>query len=137
MIPVDRSKVPPPSDLFGPDSPGDNESIRVVGFYTDPANKEASFTYAAYKLPTVKEAIQTLFHGKCAYCESNYTNVHPVDVEHFRPKGRIVVEGKPSKPGYYWLAARWENLLPSCIDCNRERKQLLETGQKSLVGKKD
>lgn len=26
-------------------------------------------------------------------------------------------------PGYFWLAADWENLLPSCIDCNRERKK--------------
>jgi hypothetical protein len=25
------------------------------------------------------------------------------------------------KPGYYWLAANWDNLLPSCIDCNRRR----------------
>jgi hypothetical protein len=25
------------------------------------------------------------------------------------------------RTGYYWLAAEWSNLLPSCIDCNRER----------------
>jgi hypothetical protein len=30
---------------------------------------------------------------------------------------------KLQKPGYYWLAASWDNLLPSCIDCNRERMQ--------------
>ena len=137
MIRVDRSKVPPPADLFGPGSAGFDENVKVVGFYNDPANKEESFKYAAYKLATVKEAIEKLFHGKCAYCESKYSNVQPVDVEHFRPKGRVVVDDKPTKPGYYWLAASWENLLPSCIDCNRERKQLLEDGRKSLVGKKD
>jgi hypothetical protein len=26
-------------------------------------------------------------------------------------------------PGYWWLAADWDNLLPSCIDCNRRRRQ--------------
>ena len=51
-----------------------------------------------------------------------------MDIEHYRPKGAII-ELDPStykpyrkskkvpalKPGYYWLAANWENLRPSCI----------------------
>jgi hypothetical protein len=41
------------------------------------------------------------------------------------------------KPGYYWLAADWENLLPSCIDCNRSRKQLLPNGETRTLGKKN
>jgi hypothetical protein len=74
-----------------------------------------------------------LFNGKCAYCEAKITLTQPGDVEHFRPKGRVVDENfkpihvrHPSKgdivhPGYYWLAYEWRNLLPSCIDCNRYR----------------
>jgi hypothetical protein len=75
-----------------------------------------------------------LFRQKCAYCESKIANTQPGDVEHFRPKGRVVddnfkpirvkhaVKGEINHPGYYWLAYDWSNLLPSCIDCNRFRK---------------
>jgi hypothetical protein len=74
-----------------------------------------------------------LFNGKCAYCEAKITLTQPGDVEHFRPKGRVVDEnfkpvrikhptkGEMIHPGYYWLAYDWHNLLPSCIDCNRYR----------------
>jgi len=92
------------------------------------------------KEPEVKSALYTrykqfllkLFNGKCAYCETKITAAQPGDVEHFRPKGRVVDENfKPIRvrqngkevehPGYYWLAYDWSNLLPSCTDCNRFR----------------
>jgi uncharacterized protein (TIGR02646 family) len=80
-----------------------------------------SFSFSAYKDAGVKAALEKLFHGKCAYCETYYSAQAPVDVEHFRPKG--AVEGEPTHSGYWWIAMSWENLLPSCIDCNRRRKQ--------------
>lgn len=80
--------------------------------------------FKAYGDPAVKTALHTLFGGHCAYCESRYDHVSPMDVEHFRPKGAVIeADGKLSKPGYYWLAADWDNLLPSCIGCNRARSQ--------------
>src|SRR5262245_40081226 len=75
-----------------------------------------------------------LFNGKCAYCETDIESNQPGDVEHFRPKGRVVDEefepirinhpkwGEMDHPGYFWLAYEWDNLFPSCIDCNRYRK---------------
>jgi uncharacterized protein (TIGR02646 family) len=81
-----------------------------------------------YKDGAVKAALDAMFHGKCAYCEFMYIGGMPVDIEHFRPKGAVIVGGKMRKPGYYWLAAKWENLLPSCIDCNRKRDQELQDG---------
>ena len=79
-----------------------------------------------------KQFLLKLFNNKCAYCETLFTAAQPGDVEHFRPKGRVVDENfKPilvkyqnreiEHPGYYWLAYDWKNLLPSCIDCNRFR----------------
>jgi hypothetical protein len=67
------------------------------------------------------------FHQKCAYCEIKIVpGQRAGDVEHFRPKGRVMTrDGKPvfSKeephPGYYWLAYYWQNLLPACLACNR------------------
>ena len=88
-----------------------------------------------------KEEIFAAFSQKCAYCETNFSG-QSGDVEHFRPKGRVVDEkdspvylvdenGKrlmnPDNtpklhPGYYWLAYNWENLLPSCSKCNSSNK---------------
>lgn len=77
--------------------------------------------FKAYKLASVKVGLEKLFGGKCAYCESVYDSTAPVDVEHYRPKGRV--QEAPDHDGYWWLAADWDNLLPSCIDCNRRRRQ--------------
>lgn len=123
MIRVDRRRVPEPASLA---AAGIDERERAVALYSDAANKDASFTYIAYKGRDVVEALTALFRGKCAYCETSYAPVTPVDIEHFRPKGAIAIElgngeRKRSKPGYYWLAADWDNLLASCPDCNRAR----------------
>lgn len=87
-----------------------------------PGTKRTAFTFKVYKADEVKRRLEELFHGKCAYCESFYASQAPVDVEHYRPKG--AVEGEPNHPGYWWLGMEWTNLLPSCLDCNRRRKQL-------------
>ena len=123
VIRVDRAAVPAPPSLA---IAGVKERDRAVELYDDPANCEASFTFRAYKGRDVVAALTALFHGKCAYCESSYAPVTPVDIEHFRPKGAIAIDTgggrcKRSKPGYYWLAADWDNLLASCPDCNRAR----------------
>ncbi|MER9526673.1 hypothetical protein NKI96_24410 [Mesorhizobium sp. M0292] len=85
---------------------------------------------------------------KCAYCESKIEN-QPGDVEHFRPKGRVTdqfgnivntsIEGKSSPhPGYFWLAYDVDNLLMSCIDCNRRRKHAFDDGEGlTSYGKED
>lgn len=87
------------------------------------AKKKETFNFKAYKEESVKKALEKLFFGKCAYCEGRYSGIHPVDIEHWRPKAEVIVDelGKERRYGYYWLAADWENLLPSCIDCNRVR----------------
>jgi uncharacterized protein (TIGR02646 family) len=73
-----------------------------------------------------------LFNGKCAYCEAKIIlDQHGGDVEHYRPKGGVTDENdqaieiddgngtKQPHYGYYWLVYSWQNLLPSCIACNR------------------
>lgn len=86
-----------------------------------PGTERTAFEFRSYKADEVKRWLEELFHGKCAYCESYYAAQAPVDVEHYRPKG--AVEGAHDHPGYWWLAMDWDNLLPSCIDCNRRRRQ--------------
>jgi uncharacterized protein (TIGR02646 family) len=129
MIRIDRKKVAPPPEL---QSRGEAERAEAIAFFGKKKNRTQPFSFKAYKHPAVVEALASLFHSKCAYCESVYAATQPVDVEHYRPKGAVVGErGRPEKPGYYWLAAEWENLLPSCIDCNRQR----EHGRGRLSGK--
>ncbi|AVA21303.1 hypothetical protein [Rhizobium sp. NXC24] len=91
--------------------------------------------FSVYKSEAVKEALEALFGTRCAYCESPYAHTNSMEVEHFRPKGGYIDDdGRRCAPGYYWLAATYDNLLPSCVDCNRERKQFhrLKNGERVL-----
>lgn len=135
MIRVRRGGMPKPAALAGPGSRGERERAASLAFYADPAHAERTYSFSAYKDDTVKQALNDLFHYKCAYCESSYAGTQPVDIEHFRPKGGVVHEGRLRKPGYYWLAADWSNLLPSCIDCNRPRTQEFPDMDPELAGK--
>ncbi len=116
---VDRTNVPVPESLDGPASPAARERARAAQHFQDTPGE--AFTFSVYKRQDVAEALNALFHGKCAYCESSIKAVQPTDIEHFRPKGRVA--DCPRHPGYWWLAASWDNLLASCIDCNRRRYQ--------------
>lgn len=146
MRAVSRGAEPIPAGLNKRDKNKKTELDRVRMHMSAPlaaGKKRAAFPFAAYKADDVKQRLEKLFHGKCAYCESFYGSQAPVDVEHYRPKGRV--EGGNDHPGYWWLAAEWTNLLPSCIDCNRRRKQrspvisakLQVLYQKLQTGKKD
>ncbi|WP_433765309.1 endonuclease [Pseudomonas putida] len=127
MRKVDRSTVIPP-DILESLTGGKKELDEVRAHWTQ--QKPGSFEFKLYKHDEVKQRLHQLFHGKCAYCETFYSASGPVDVEHFRPKGAIAEA--PDHPGYWWLAMKWENLLPSCIDCNRKRRQKLVGGQTTL-----
>lgn len=77
---------------------------------------------AIYAAPDVKQALIDMQHGKCCFCESKIAHIAYGDVEHFRPKKGILEDGQLKRPGYYWLAYTWENLLFSCEVCNRREK---------------
>ncbi len=120
MIRVDRFRVTKPSALDGPRSKGQRE--RAENATNLSASPPLPPKFAAYKDDEVAAQLEELFYRKCAYCESKYAGLHPVDVEHFRPKAEVWHErGGTAQAGYWWLAAEWENLYPSCIDCNRMR----------------
>jgi len=121
---VFRGAKPGPAVLSRRDATQSTELDRVRMHMAAPLlpnTERKAFPFSAYKAEDVKTRLEELFFGKCAYCESYYAAQAPVDVEHFRPKGRVA--DAPNHPGYWWLAAEWTNLLPSCLDCNRRRKQ--------------
>jgi uncharacterized protein (TIGR02646 family) len=79
---------------------------------------------AIYGHEDVKKALRQAQHDKCAFCESKITHISPGDVEHYRPKKGFQQKRKDriGRPGYYWLAYDWDNLLFSCESCNRSGK---------------
>lgn len=121
MIKIDRSAVGVPASLTTKDNAVDNERAAALAYYTATPLPDKTFSFKRYKENDIVEALEQLFHGKCAYCESKYISTQKMDVEHYRPKGRV--NECPEHPGYWWLALEWDNLLPSCIDCNRRRGQ--------------
>ena len=111
----------------------------VNAFRVDPKPQVDAALYKQYK-----NFLLAIFNHKCAYCETVISSNQPGDVEHFRPKGRVVDDdfkpirvkyrkwGEIDHPGYFWLAYDWDNLLPACIDCNRYRRH-----EKGGAGKAD
>jgi hypothetical protein len=136
---VNRSIVPVPKAFDGPGSAADKERIRAetylkaaMDIVATGGKRPKAFGFGIYKDEAGRLALEALFHGKCAYCETYYASQGPVDIEHYRPKAGV--EDDAAHWGYWWKAADWNNLLPSCIDCNRRRYQVLPTpGTASLV----
>ncbi|CAI9399972.1 hypothetical protein [Aestuariimicrobium sp. T2.26MG-19.2B] len=134
---------PAPASLSSASTQRERDSL--VAWYTDPTHGTTPWpgTFAAYKGDDVRAELTGVFSAKCAYCESYFGATQPLDVEHFRPKGKVVreriVDGhtvrKLEAPGYWWLASTWMNLLPSCSDCNRPRRQELPLGLRATAGK--
>lgn len=115
-----------------------DETTKIIQHYKSPPTE--NFKYAAYRDSEVKKGLIKLFNKKCAYCETLVLHAQPGDVEHFRPKSAVDTklkgianlstdvtppppEKEKIKPGYYWLAADWNNLLLSCNTCNRKSTQ--------------
>ncbi len=71
-----------------------------------------------------RKAKQTLFDvykGKCCYCESKLSGT---EIEHYRPKST-----------YYWLVYAWDNLLPICSQCNKEKgRKFPISGKVATIG---
>ncbi|HEV7658992.1 MAG TPA: hypothetical protein VGO55_04020 [Allosphingosinicella sp.] len=127
---VDRGKDPPPATLNRKDKNGKTELDRAIAHYEADPPLAKTFKFQVYKSDEVKRRLEALFHGKCAYCETYYEQSAPMDVEHYRPKGAV---HDSTHPGYWWIAMAWDNLLPSCIDCNRKRNQLTPVSSNLLT----
>ena len=89
-----------------------------------------------YGSPQVRNALSTLQHDKCCYCESKPSPTSAGRIDHFRPKGAVRQDKMSNKlyPGYYWLAYRWDNLVLACETCNLKKSDyfpLEEPGQRT------
>lgn len=130
----------------------EHETLKAIAYYADPNNFNGNRkltdkkgpSFSVYRNAALKEILKSITHGKCAYCEVDFLSNSRADVEHFRPKGAInefsnEQDEKLIYPGYYWLAADWDNLLWSCQLCNRKNKlgEALTPDQVKSIGKKN
>jgi hypothetical protein len=93
----------------------------------DGGAREFEFDPLIYGDATVKQELVAMHHGKCCFCESKVRHTGPGTIDHYRPKAASQQEaGAPfRRPGYYWLAYDWDNLLLVCVICNQTCKRNL------------
>jgi uncharacterized protein (TIGR02646 family) len=134
MVRRPRNTVAPPAVLSG--NRAVNERQRAEDYYRATVDLQPNFDrFVIYGDEEVREALRQLFQNKCAYCESLFVN-HKVQVEHYRPKGRVDLERSgPWNIGYWWLASDWTNLLPTCSDCNIAAYHTMPDGSSKILGK--
>jgi hypothetical protein len=125
MRKLDREKVAAPASLSIPSAAVTREINDGIAYYATWKLGDTALKFTEYGSDDVKAALRKLSGGNCAYCESKIGAVGADEVEHYRPKGGI--EEDSNHPGYWWLAHDWENLLPTCRDCNKSLRQHIVT----------
>ncbi len=147
MIKVNRTECP---DILKtgvvPESEGERETKDAISFFSITANHSLPYkktglkglrikeSFTVYTDKSVRKQLRKMFHGKCAYCESKITSIYNGDIEHFRPKGGYGDSNPIIRPGYYWLASDWTNLLFACPFCNQTNThKILDNGKLSEV----
>ena len=124
MIKVDRSLIPEPAELSSRYR-GKTEQERVVTKFLKHLGEgrnplDFKFNFTAYTKKSLKQALTSLFYGKCAYCESRYAGSQPMDVEHWRvthSHDSWVVEHDhlcSELSCHSWRITGWANDIPSC-----------------------
>lgn len=138
MISVKKLPKDAPDILTKKTREGFLETNRMIKRYLDAkkGKKVSKEDYAAYRDESVKQILEKIFQGKCAYCESAVSHNSFGDIEHFRPK-KMVTTPNGNIPGYYWLGATWDNLLYSCELCNRKKKYSVSDKKKIAMGKQN
>lgn len=122
MIHVDRSAVQPPDEWR---ARAESETKRVIEYFSR-KQSQSRFAFRARIWIEVKPLLMQLFRNKCAFCETYMPESLGASVEHFRPKGEVqqIIEKRvvSRRPGYYWLAYRWENLYLACHACSQNKR---------------
>lgn len=123
MIQVKRPPASEPKILSSAE--GMKERAAAVSFFTRRQGQRSPQQFRPeprWKHPSVRSALDELFHGKCAYCESSFKATAVGEIEHYRPKARAMdLDGSVAPDHYSWLVNDWANLLFTCQECNRSK----------------
>lgn len=116
MIKIDSSTEP--------DYLSSETVINALGRIRDRESHAIEKTEELWRNDNVTDELFTSHKRKCCYCERIRDRKREMDVEHYRPKGKVDGE---SHPGYWWLVFNWNNLLWSCKTCNQKYKDTIFT----------
>lgn len=137
MIRIKKKELASVPDILKTKGKEETEALKVRydNGERDFSNKD--FDTGIYSNKEVKDNLIAIQDYKCCFCESKIGHISYGDVEHFRPKaGWVQDDEQLNRPGYYWLAYEWENLLLSCQLCNQRYKKnlfpLLNNPQRAL-----
>ena len=85
--------------------------------------QEKEFRKGDYKKPDVKEALLSMQHRKCCYCEINLdgSGLLMKEIEHYIPRTAEDFKDENGNPQWH-LADSWTNLLFSCRNCNNKKR---------------
>ena len=127
MIQIHKGATPPSLNRAG-----EGHVLELCAAYdTDPGgyrgDKRMAINSLIYSSDAVKESLMICQRGKCCYCETIFRKPYEYPhVEHWRPKSswRQARDQGRTRPGYYWLAYSWDNLLLSCVFCNTSKSDL-------------
>lgn len=117
MIKIDSSSEP---DFLSSD-----RVINALGRIRDRESHTIEKAEELWQDDNVTDVLYDSHHGKCCYCERKLDRKRFMDVEHYRPKGKV--EDVDGHAGYWWLAYKWDNLLWSCKTCNQKYKGIIFT----------
>lgn len=97
------------------------ELVKNYGSFTNiPENLKKKMN-SHYKHPDILNKLSDASNAKCAYCECIPGESSYIEVEHFEPKSLY-----PEK------TYSWENLLPACSKCNRNKSNF-DTRVKPMI----
>jgi len=73
----------------------------------------------------IRRILRQMQENKCCYCEKRLDE-RIGEIEHYRPKSAYKENeiSASNKPGYYWLAYEWSNLLLACRSCNNIKLEI-------------
>lgn len=152
MIKVSRIKYDNSNNVIEPSDDWQKESLNLtlkdILIYIN-ANSSGNLSNLKldvkdhYKTIEIKQKLEFIFNGKCAYCELRFLGIH-FDIDHFYPKKSVEKDSAIDPAdnfGYFWLTYEWDNLFPSCAECNRTFSELdlfnQSNGIKKNYGKKN
>lgn len=86
-------------------------------------------------LMSLRNELQGVFRGRCAFCESNFGLETP-EIVHFRPvTGCRGLDGEYFAQYYWWLAYEWKNIYLSCSMCMKYKRDLFPLADENLRAK--
>ncbi|HKU90422.1 MAG TPA: hypothetical protein VJP84_11550, partial [Steroidobacteraceae bacterium] len=123
MIEVDRKSVSEPAE-FTRRAVSATKTLRlhVVRGETFRKQNQLPLNEELLAAPDLLDALQGLFRGCCAFCETPLLDSEKKFAAHFRPRQRASqLGGKVDPLHYWWLTYAWSNLYSICSSCQSIR----------------